>query len=196
MKKPGGRFFFVAGLVGTLAVGWLAFPLALYERQEQPLGFSHRAHGADGAGLTCEGCHPILPDGRFAGIPGIETCAGCHEQPIGASADEKRLVEQYVSKHREIPWLAYAREPDNVRFSHAVHVRLGGLACEQCHGPHGTANTLRPFDRNRITGYSRDIWGPSLSRLGLASWQGKKMNDCSRCHADLGIAESCLGCHK
>ncbi len=86
---------------------------------------------------------------------------------------------------RPIPWRVYARQPDNVHFPHAVHVKRAGLACARCHGPHGTTDALRPFEQNRVSGYSRDVG------------RGMKMSDCEDCHARHGRAHtSCLACHR
>jgi len=172
--------FFVAGLAFALAFGWLGFPRLLFARAEQPLRFSHRTHAA--AGLGCADCHPIGEDGRFAGIPGIENCAGCHAEPQGSSADEKRLVEEFVTPGREIPWRVYSRQPENVRFPHAVHVKRGEIGCERCHGTHGESDALPVHETNRITGYSRGL---------------TKMSDCESCHAEHRHARTaCLACHK
>jgi hypothetical protein len=188
---------FAGGLLLALAAGWLALPRLLYARAEQPLRFSHKTHTSEKTGFKCEDCHSVREDGRFAGIPALESCAGCHSEPQGQSADEKRLVEEYVKPGREIPWRIYARQPDNVHFPHAVHVKRAAVACERCHGPHGTTDSLRPYEENRVSGYSRDIWGPSLARFGNASWQGMKMTDCEACHVQHGRAHtSCLACHR
>jgi hypothetical protein len=115
----------------------------------------------------------------------------------GKTEGERRLVEEYVKPGREIPWRIYARQPDNAHFPHAQHIQRGELKCERCHGPQGQSETLRPYEFNRVSGYSRDIWGPSIYRLGLAPWQGMKMSDCERCHREMGRGgNSCLACHK
>jgi len=194
--KPRAMAGFLAGAVVALGAGWVAFPRVLYRRAAQPLQFSHRLHTGERVGLACEECHALAADGRFSGIPRIEKCAACHAEPQGKTADEKRLVEEYVAKGLEIPWLVYSRQPENAYFSHAPHLKLAKLKCEQCHGPQGEGDSLRPFERNRISGYSRDIWGRSISRLRRARWEGMKMDDCSRCHARSGVRESCLTCHK
>jgi len=188
---------FSAGLALALALGWLGLPRLLYARSEQPLRFSHRTHTSDKVGSTCADCHPFDAEGRFAGIPKIESCSGCHAEPQGPSEEEKRLVEEYVKPGREIPWRVYARQPDNVHFPHAVHVTREKIACERCHGPHGTTDSLRPYEENRLSGYSRDVWGPSLARVGREPWQGMKMSDCESCHAQRGRGRTaCLACHK
>jgi hypothetical protein len=191
-----GAVAFLSGLAVALLAGWVAFPRALYQRVQQPLQFSHLLHTSAKAGLACQDCHALAADGRGFGIPGIETCAPCHQERQGGAPEEKKLVDEYVSRQREVPWLVYARQPQNVAFSHAQHVTLARLACDRCHGTHGRSTALRPFERNRLSGYSRDIWGRSISRLGRAEGEGMKMDDCSHCHRARGVRESCLGCHK
>lgn len=195
MKIP-GKIPFVAGMAVTLALGWVAFPRVLYRRTEQPVQFSHRIHTGDKVGMTCDSCHNFTEDGRFAGLPAIEQCSGCHSEAQGTTRDEKTVVEEYVVPKKEIPWLVYARQPENVSFSHAPHVKLGQLKCERCHGQHGSSDSLRPFEENRISGYSRDIWGRSISRLRNQPWEGMKMDDCARCHDRQRVSTGCLDCHK
>lgn len=191
-----GTLWFWAGVAGALALGWFGFPRVLYRNVEQPLQFSHQVHTGESVGMSCNDCHSFAPDGRFTGIPTVAKCAECHSAPLGETAAELKLVEEYVTPNREIPWLVYSRQPDNAYFSHIQHVQLGGMACEQCHGPHGASETLRPLQVNRLSGYSRDLWGQSLSRWRNQPWEGKKMDDCVRCHNQSGRASGCLDCHK
>lgn len=194
--KHQGLMMFIGGLAASLTLGWLAFPALLYEKIEQPLQFSHRVHAGEKVGLSCEECHSFRPDGSFTGIPGVEKCATCHSTRVTDSPSEKILVEEYVAGSRIIPWLVYARQPQNAYFAHVQHVKLAAISCERCHGPHGTSESLPAYERNRISGYSRAIWGPNISGLKSHEWEGMKMDDCSRCHQDHAVAESCLACHK
>lgn len=190
-----GTLRFLAGFVFSLVIGWFVFPYVLYERIEQPLQFSHKVHTGEAGGMSCTDCHEVKPDGRFTGIPALEKCATCHSSQVGTSPHEKRLVDEYVAKNREIPWLVYAQQPENVYFSHASHI--GSVECANCHGDHGSTDSLRVYERNRISGYSRDIWGSSISRLARkASWDGKKMDDCIGCHESRNVTNTCLKCHK
>jgi hypothetical protein len=196
MKRLRSFLMFFAGIGLMLCVGWLALPLALYKSVDQPVQFSHRLHTGESVGLTCENCHSFREDGSFTGTPSLEQCANCHATQLGSSDEEKKLVDLYVTPQREIPWLVYARQPDNVFFSHIHHVNGAGLACDRCHGPHGTTDHLRPLQVNRISGYSRDIWGASLAGFHTESWEGMKMDDCIRCHDRNGRTDSCIDCHK
>jgi hypothetical protein len=186
---------FLVGMAVALFTGWQAFPRLLYRTERQPLMFSHKTH-TEKAGSTCNDCH--FDAGAFTGIPRAEKCGGCHAAPMTQSADEKILIDRYLAHNREVPWLVYARQPDNVRFSHATHTQLARLTCERCHGAHGRSTALRPLERNRISGYSRDIWGSSISRISWSPQErpGMKMDDCVACHRSRGIAVSCVGCHR
>lgn len=182
----------------ALCAGWIAFPRVLYQTRQQPLEFSHKIHTSAKLGSKCVDCHAVSADGRFSGAPGVAQCGTCHAAALTETAAEKKLIEQYVTPNREIPWLVYARQPENVRFSHATHVNLAKLDCARCHGEHGKSDKLRPYEENRVSGYSRDIWGHSISRISNKSeeHQGMKMDDCARCHSEKNVATGCMACHK
>jgi hypothetical protein len=191
-----GKIFFIAGALASLAFGWFAFPHVLYQKAEQPLQFSHKVH-ATTAGMKCEDCHSVLEDGRFTSIPALAKCAECHTAPIGSTKEEKMLVERFVIPGVEIPWHVYARQPDNVYFPHANHLKLAKLNCERCHGAHGATDKLRPYEYNPVTRYSRDIGEPRLLRAGAYLTPiAMKMDDCVRCHGDRKVETTCLDCHK
>lgn len=190
-----GRSAFVVGLIGGLAVGWLLLPQLLYSQQQQPLDFNHVMH-TDEAGMDCTDCHDYRSDGSFAGIPTVSVCEECHADPLGESTVEQQLVDDYITPGQEIPWLVYSRQPQNVYFSHAAHVELASIECSRCHGDHATTTTLPVYEVNRISTYSRRIWGPRIIGGGPDISDSMKMSDCSDCHAERGIQDHCLMCHK
>ncbi|MFO8070997.1 MAG: menaquinone reductase multiheme cytochrome c subunit QrcA [Polyangia bacterium] len=190
------RIAIAAGAAGGLLAGWVGFPAVLYERVEQPASFSHAIHTGDEVGMTCEDCHGFDASGRFGKIPSVRTCAECHGSPLKESEAERILVEKYIEPQREIPWLVYSRQPDNVHFPHAQHVRRAEIPCADCHGDHALSDELRFYERNRITGLSRDVWGPSMTRLGNAPGEGMKMSDCVDCHRENDVVDSCQSCHR
>src|SRR5690349_10299551 len=132
MTVPRALIVFVVGFGAALAAGWGAFPRALYQKKAQPVEFRHKTHAAKSGTSQCQDCHAIREDGTFAGIPGTQSCAGCHAEPMGATPAEAVLVNSFVKPHRETPWLVYAGQPANVRFSHAIHVQRGKLECVRC----------------------------------------------------------------
>lgn len=191
-----GGLLFSAGVALSLGFGWYAFPQLLYKRAAQPLQFNHEIHMGEKAGMSCQDCHSVRDDGTFSGIPVIEKCAPCHAQPLGTTEAEKILVEQYVTPGKEIMWHVYSRQPDNVFFPHAVHLNNAKLKCEDCHGDHGKTKALRSYEENRVSGYSRDIWGPSIGRVTSQKRPGMKMDDCVDCHNEKNVQAGCLACHK
>ncbi len=195
--------FFFIGLVASMIVGWVIFPKVLYSQKKQPVDFNHTLHN----GLVdngCQSCHFFREDGSFSGAPKLAQCIECHEETQGSDPEEIKFVDQYVKKGIEVPWLVYARQPDCVFFSHAAHVKAANMDCVTCHGPIGESEHLKPYYQNRITGYSRDIWGENIAGLKKNTWDRMKMDDCSECHQKekvlLGSVqtqkEGCFVCHK
>ena len=198
----GGWIFFAGGLVVALIVGWIVFPFLLYSHKAQPLSFSHASHGPESsAGLDCEECHFFYEDGRFSGIPGIQKCIECHEDPESPLSDdpeEKRLLTDYVKPSKEIPWLSYFRQPECVYFSHIAHVNMAEIGCKTCHGDFATRKTMPAYKVNRLTTYSIDIWGRNIAGFKRNTWDRMKMDDCADCHKEKGKEHNnaCFVCHK
>ena len=195
--------FFILGLIASLLIGWVAFPPLLYSQKKQPVDFNHALHN----GLVdngCESCHFFREDGTYSGVPKLAQCIECHEEANSEDPEEIKFVEEYVKKEREVPWLVYSRQPACVFFSHAAHVKTAQMDCVTCHGPIGQSESLKPYQQNRITGYSRDIWGENMLGLKRNSWDRMKMDDCAECHATSGVSagsvqtqkDGCLVCHK
>jgi menaquinone reductase, multiheme cytochrome c subunit len=182
----------------------------LYSTEQQPMNFNHALHldpeKVDGIeGDTdierCLYCHEFRDDGTFVGIPGLAKCTECHddpESPLGESEAEKHFMTEYVANEKEIPWLSYSRQPDCVYFSHIAHVKMGELDCRICHGDHGKTESLPDYQANRLTGYSRNIWGSRISGLTENPWDSMKMDDCAACHSEKKHEENnaCFVCHK
>ena len=206
----GTWIFFMGGLVTSLIIGWIVYPMALYSSQPQPINFSHAVHmnpekvdGVEGdtAIEKCLFCHGFRDDGTFAGIPRLEKCMECHddpESPFGESPDEKKFLTEYVANEMEIPWLYYSRQPDCVYFSHIAHVKMGNQDCRTCHGDHANTHQLPKYKKNRLTGYSINIWGNFIGGYKINTWDRMKMDDCAECHTQKGHEENnaCFVCHK
>jgi menaquinone reductase, multiheme cytochrome c subunit len=196
MRRWRNPIVFAFGVAVALFIGWVAFPRVLYSQKHQPLDFLHKTH-AEKSGLTdCAECHVIREDGIFAGLPATEKCAGCHSERIGDSKAERILVDSYIKPAQETPWLVYSRQPANVWFSHAIHVKRANLSCAECHSSYGEQDSVRMYQVNRISGYSRDLWGHSMSRLRNGPHEGMKMSDCGKCHRQRNVEVGCLGCHQ
>ena len=81
---------FGIGLGVTLLAGWVAFPRVLYVQKQQPLEFRHKTHAEKSGMAECSQCHALRDDGTFAGIPAMETCAGCHSEKMGTRRRKQR----------------------------------------------------------------------------------------------------------
>lgn len=200
-----GLVYFLAGLFPSLIIGWLVFPMALYSKQSQPLNFNHSIHAGAMEGETdlekCTNCHAFRKDGTFVGIPRLEKCTECHsdpEAPLGKDPEEEKFLKEYVAKEKEVPWLSYSRQPDCVYFSHIAHVKMGKVECRTCHGNHGSSEGLPAYEENRLSGYSRNIWGNNIAGYKTNTWDRMKMDDCAECHTVKGHEENnaCFVCHK
>ena len=140
-------------------------------------------------------CHAFRDDGQFAGMPRRKSLRRMPLRQAGNEQAEATLVDNYIKTGRKLPWLVYSQQPANVWFSHAIHVKRADLTCTECHGNYGESDQVRVYEVNRISGYSRDIWGHSMSRLRRAPGDGMKMSDCEDCHRRHNVEVGCLGCH-
>jgi len=202
-----GLVYFFAGLVPALFVGWILFPVALYSGQTQPINFSHAIHAdseiteGDTELERCLSCHGFREDGTFMGIPKLEKCMECHDDPefsLGEEPEEEKFLKEYVANEKEVPWLVYSRQPDCVYFSHIAHVNMGKMECRTCHGDHGKSEQPPVYQKNRLTGISRNIWGKNIAGIKFNTWDRMKMDDCADCHTKKGHEENnaCFVCHK
>jgi hypothetical protein len=199
--KPGTwRFLipiiaFAMGFAPHFLFGWVIFPQLLYGKKEQPIDFNHKLHVEEMG--DCEGCHFFREDGTFAGVPSLASCLECHEEQVGEHPEEEKFIKEYVEPGKEIPWLIYSRQPQCVFFSHAAHVVVGEMECVTCHGPVGESEHMKPYYYNRLTLYSRDIWGANPAGYKKNSWDRMKMDDCAECHEEMtGHQGYCFQCHK
>lgn len=181
-SQGGGGFFIflVLGLVGSLLFGWVVYPQLIYSKKLQPVAFNHKVH-MENAGMACTDCHSYRKDGSFKGLPTTADCAQCHADVTGGKTPGEKaideFVKEYVQKNKEVPWLVYQYQPDNVYFSHLAHE---GFACTSCHPDVAKTTTPPAYYENRLSGYSN---------VTMRMWQ------CERCHAELQVANGCYVCH-
>ena len=195
--------FFVIGFALSLVVGWGIFPKLLYSKKKQPVDFNHAMH-LELVDEGCQSCHFFRADGSFSGAPTLAQCIGCHDEMQGDTANEMNFYENYVQKDREVPWLIYAKQPQCVFFSHVAHVKMGNMDCVTCHGFIGESTQLPIYEQNRISLYSRNIWGKNIGGFKENTWDRMKMDDCSECHVREGVRQAsvqtakggCFVCHK
>lgn len=187
--------FFILGLIASLIVGWVIFPKLLYSQKKQPVDFNHALHNEE-VEDGCESCHFFREDGTYSGVPKLAQCIDCHEEVNGEDPAEEKFVNEYVAKEREVPWLIYSRQPQNVFFSHVAHVKMAQMDCVTCHGDIGESESLRVYQENRISGYSIDIWGKNIAGIKRNSWDRMKMDDCSECHVRENVNQNSVQTHR
>jgi hypothetical protein len=194
---------FLAGFFIFRYVGQNLVPSLMFAKHTQTVAFSHVIH-RDDVGIPCDNCHFFYDDGDWSGTPSIEVCAECHEEIIGESRAEERLVNDYIEKGKEIEWALYFRQPQCVSFSHSSHVRRAKLECETCHGPQGLSRHATEYRVNRITKYSYVVYDPDESesvaeitkKNGKGTWGTMSMDECAECHRSMGTSTACFICHK
>jgi menaquinone reductase, multiheme cytochrome c subunit len=177
-KRSLGVVPFSLGFIGALIMGWWVFPQVLWSERQQPINFDHPLH-VEEVGMFCEDCHFYREDGTFSGLPTLESCTDCHMDVMDPdNPNDVRFIEEYVFPEREIPWLVYQKQPDNVYFSHIAHQ---AFECNECHPDVATMKQLPPLRQNRLSTYS---------------WDTMRMGDCERCHALNDVTNACFVCHK
>ena len=159
----------VAGLVVLVAGGGF---VAAHPRPvvRQPIRFNHKAHVA--AGVDCDGCHATAAEQAFAGMPTLETCMDCHDQPLTKDPEEKRL-KAYQAAKTDPPWVRIYTEPAHVFFSHRRHVQLAKVPCATCHGPM-----------------------PQATEPPLVPAVKQSMTWCLECHRQRHASIDCIACHR
>ena len=138
---------------------------------DQPIAFNHQKH-VDDVGIECEVCHEHYNTSEHSGLPTLEACLFCHEEPVTELPEEEKIRE-LASEGRLDVFCKRFRLPDNVFYSHRRHVALAKLPCETCHGEIA-ATTTPP--------------GEPLIRM--------TMDFCIECHEKQGVSESCTSCHR
>ena len=136
----------------------------------QPIAFNHRLHVED-VELECLSCHQFYEEETFSGMPTAEDCWMCHEEALGTSEEEAKLV-RLLAKGEVLEWNPLFRQPAHVFYTHRRHVVLRGMDCADCHGSIGTSES--PPDRV----------GPLL------------MDDCIDCHTREEVTNDCTACHR
>lgn len=113
-------------------------------RPDQPMAFNHQVMVQ--AGVQCLFCHNDALRSPSPGMPSVELCMGCHKT-IAADRPAIQQLVGYASRGEPIPWVRVNYVPDFVYFSHKVHITVGGLNCETCHGDVGNMKVVEPVAR-------------------------------------------------
>ncbi|NOY50855.1 MAG: c-type cytochrome [Chlorobi bacterium] len=107
-----------------------------YYQPDQPIAFSHKIHAGQNQ-IDCQYCHFTADKSMHAGIPPLATCMNCHSQvKEGKKTGKKEIAKIYAAfkNNKPIEWVKVHNLPDHVYFNHAQHVKVGKVACAECHG--------------------------------------------------------------
>jgi len=141
--------FFII-LCGTIAMGswtWVAlWNTNVHQGYQpvQPIKFPHDLH-AGVMQIQCQYCHSGAFKSKNASIPSLNVCMNCHKVVKTESPEIHKIydalgydpaTQKYDSlKARPIQWIRIHNLPDFAYFNHSQHVKVGGIKCQQCHGP-------------------------------------------------------------
>lgn len=100
---------------------------------KQPIAFSHKLHAGEYQ-IDCNYCHTGAKKGKAAVIPSANVCMNCHNA-IKPESPEIKKIYSAIEKDQPIEWIRIHNLPDHAYFNHAQHVTVGGLECQNCHGP-------------------------------------------------------------
>jgi mono/diheme cytochrome c family protein len=147
--------FFIL-ICGTIALGswtWVALwntNVHTGYQPVQPIKFPHDLH-AGMMKIDCQYCHTGAYKSKNASIPSLNVCMNCHkaiDRRLGATIPSTEIHKIYdalgytpetqkydSTKAKPIQWIRIHNLPDFAYFNHSQHVKVGGLKCQQCHGP-------------------------------------------------------------
>jgi hypothetical protein len=135
----------ILGLLFIGALGWqvqllLEAGIALGRQEnyepDQPIKFSHMVHVTDNQ-IDCNYCHHTVTHSKTAGFPETELCMNCHIIVREGANSGRYEINKLVQAHEtgeHIEWIRVHNLQDHAFFSHAQHVTVGGLDCQECHG--------------------------------------------------------------
>lgn len=175
----------------------------LYYQPEQPIAFSHKVHAGQNQ-IDCLYCHTTASESIHAGIPSTQLCMNCHAVvKSGTTTGTKEIDKIFKSLEsgKPIEWIKVHNNPDHVFFSHAQHVAVGKLDCNDCHGPVETMDRVIQVNdlsmgwciechRTQEVQFSNEFYA-NYKKLREELNSGKRSkitvdniggNDCQKCH--------------
>jgi len=133
---------FIIIAISVIVIGEIVFVEATglgrqqYYQPDQPIAFSHKIHAGQNK-IDCMYCHFTADKSKFAGIPPTQLCMNCHtvvKQGKLTGTKEIEKIYKALETGDPIKWVKVHNLPDHVYFSHAQHVKVGKVACQECHG--------------------------------------------------------------
>jgi cytochrome c551/c552 len=140
-------FILLCGTIGMGSWTWVALwntHVPQGYQPVQPIKYSHELH-AGIMKIECQYCHSGAFKSKNASIPSLNVCMNCHKSVKTESPEIHKIydalgydpeTQKYDStKAVPIQWVRIHNLPDFAYFNHSQHVKVGGIKCQQCHGP-------------------------------------------------------------
>lgn len=149
MAKNKKLVFFVVlcGAVGLGSWSWVTMwntHMNQGYQPVQPIKYSHELH-AGVMKIDCQYCHSGAYKSKNASIPSLNVCMNCHKVVKTESPEIHKIYDALgydvdkqtydSTKAKPIQWVRIHNLPDFAYFNHSQHVSVGGIKCQQCHGP-------------------------------------------------------------
>ena len=99
----------------------------------QPIAFSHQIHAGQYQ-IDCQYCHTGVMKSKNASIPSLNICMNCHSN-IKKDSFEIKKIYSAIENNTPIEWIRVHNLSKLAYFNHSQHVNVGGLECQDCHGP-------------------------------------------------------------
>lgn len=109
----------------------------------QPIAFSHKLHAGEHQ-INCAYCHTSVYKGKSANIPSANICMNCHSQ-IKSESPQIQKIYKAIEQNKPIEWVRIHNLPDLAYFNHSQHTAVGGVQCQQCHGPIETMDVVYQY---------------------------------------------------
>ncbi|MHC5038051.1 MAG: hypothetical protein ACYTHM_12110 [Planctomycetota bacterium] len=185
------------GLMWTVALGAVVLAsCSLFEglragktMPEGPRVFTHKAHQED---FECIDCHTGAREEAEAGMPTLESCVDCHDEPDEGSTIEKAIHELQAREKAGKPlWRTPA--VSDTKFHHGEHLedvtyilpsgQKKPLECEDCHAKVGASEVL-PVKTSPPMELCTDCHaqGKPADKEGGETLPATVLNACSFCH--------------
>ncbi|PWK76458.1 mono/diheme cytochrome c family protein [Mucilaginibacter oryzae] len=140
-------FILVSGTIAMGSWGWVTLwntNVHTGYQPVQPIKYSHELH-AGVMKIDCQYCHSGAYKSKNASIPSLNVCMNCHKVVKTESEEIHKIydalgydpkTQKYDSTAaKPIQWVRIHNLPDLAYFNHSQHVKVGGIKCQQCHGP-------------------------------------------------------------
>jgi len=169
---------------------------------DQPIKFSHKVHAGQNK-IDCQYCHSIATYSKSAGIPSANLCMNCHKVVKAGTRSgtfEISKIYRAIESGKPIEWVRIHKLPDHAFFSHAQHVGVGKVKCQECHGLVQDMDLVKQasdlsmgwcVNCHRRTGvqFNSNKYYESFKSIHDEAKAGKKITaerlggiDCAKCH--------------